>query len=82
MKKLTPKMADDIIGHDVSGTESVRACCEVPVSWLIQLYELSEKCKKDQDEWVETTKNLLPTSFSILIGFSSSAENLIKYNKK
>lgn len=55
---------------------------DVPILWLEQLYKLSEETRKAQDEWYLTEKPLMPESISKLIGFASSAKNIIKFKKK
>ena len=50
----------------------------VPVDWLKQLAKLSDRAQKDMDEWYDGVEKLTPESFSSLIGYTSSAKNLIK----
>lgn len=53
----------------------------VPISWLKSLAKISAKASKDQKKWNKTTKELMPESISMLIGYSSSAKTILKYNE-
>lgn len=56
----------------------------IPVTseWLETLLALSEECKKAQDKWFESENPLMPTCFSKLIGYSSSAETYLLLNRR
>lgn len=54
----------------------------VPIEWFESLLQISKLVQKDQDEWYQSEKPLMPTSISRLIGFSASAESIIQNNTR
>ncbi len=54
----------------------------VPESWLKQIGHLAEKVHKQMDELPpEAHTFLMRTDISALVGYASSAENVVKFNR-
>ena len=50
---------------------------EIKKKWLKELSKLSDKAKEDTEKWVKTNNELLPSSVHRLIGYSSTAEDIL-----
>lgn len=53
----------------------------VPENWFKTLLDISNQARKDQYKWNKSTKKFMPSSINKLIGYTSSVEIILKYNK-
>lgn len=82
MKKSNHKCEESMYGYCYECGKDMcmqKKTISVPVSWFEQLLKLSKRAQSDSERWYLGEKPLMPTSISSLIGYSSSAESIIKH---